>query len=356
MTLLSCATIVALVVVVVSVAINLSFDAKLRKYWPVPEWSVEDIPSLEGQTALVTGANTGLGYATSLELLKHGAKVIVATRSEKKGIDTVKRLQAEPDLPAKYRENAIAPKVALELSSLKSVAEFAEYIKDTEPQLNMLINNAGLNPLNFSLSEDGYELRFAVNHMAHYALTLALVPLLEAGAPARVVVVSSLGHQFAAKDCFDFSTLNDESKYEMMPAYGRSKLANILFARSLARKVKDKQIYVNSAHPGFVATDFGRELVDMAAEYMSRENAESLVKSVFGAFAMSPQDGAATQLFLAMPEVAERNITGEYYVPMARKHDSHFFALAGGASPEALDDELAEKLWQWTAKETGIDL
>ncbi|GBG25754.1 Retinol dehydrogenase 14 [Hondaea fermentalgiana] len=349
-----CAAIVAVVVVIATVASTLAFDAKLRMYWPVPEWSIEDIPSLDGQTALVTGANTGLGYATSLELLKHGAKVIVATRSEKKGIDTVKRLQAEPDLPAKYRENAIAPKVALELSSLDSVAEFAEYIKETESDLDMLIDNAGIMMTPYGLTKDGYEQQFGVNHIGHYALTLRLVPLLKAG--SRVVVLSSLGHNFAEDDCFDFDKLNDESKYDPTAAYGRSKLSNILFARSLAMKLKDKQIYVNSAHPGFVATDLARYLIDKAAKFVPRKYVETLIKTTFGAYAMSPREGATTQLFLAMPEIAERKITGEYYVPTARKHDSHPFAFAGGMSSTAQDDEIAEKLWKWTAKETGLDL
>mmetsp|Transcript_12886 Transcript_12886/g.25014 ORF Transcript_12886/g.25014 Transcript_12886/m.25014 type:complete len:358 (-) Transcript_12886:212-1285(-) len=352
----SCSIFVVVLAILAMGLFNVVSDGKSRMYWPPPQWSIEDIPSLEGQTALVTGANVGLGYASSLELLKKGCVVIVATRSPAKNVDTAKKLQAEASLPEKYRSNVVAPKVGLELNSLASVEKFADSILEDHKSLNILLNNAGIMMTPYGLTKDGYEQQFGVNHVGHYALTLRLMPLLEAGAPSRVVAVTSLGHRFASSDALDFDKLNDEASYSPTAAYGRSKLANILFARALARRVNDKQIYVNAAHPGFVATELARHVKDSMFQFLSKDNIEYFMQTLTNMVAMTPTEGATTQLYLCMPEIAKRNITGEYYVPTARKHDSHPLALSGPMSDMAKDDVLAEKLWAWTAKETGLDL
>lgn len=349
-------SIFAVIVALFSVIFFIICDGKSRMYWPPPQWTVDDIPSLEGQTALVTGANAGLGYATSLELLKKGCVVIIATRSAAKNADTAKRLQAEADLPAKYHNNVLAPKVGLELNSLASVEEFSNHLLEEHQSLNILINNAGIMATPFGLTQDGYEQQFGVNHVGHYALTLRLMPLLESGAPSRVVAVASMGHSFAPADSFDFDKLNDKQSYDPNAAYGRSKLANILFARSLARRVYKKQIYVNSAHPGLVTTELTRYVKDDLTGFFSKETIEYMLNTFFNSLAMSPKDGATTQLFLAMPFISDRNITGEYYVPTARRHDSNPLALSIPLSAMGQDDALAEKLWSWTARETGLDI
>mmetsp|Transcript_4503 Transcript_4503/g.9627 ORF Transcript_4503/g.9627 Transcript_4503/m.9627 type:complete len:358 (-) Transcript_4503:65-1138(-) len=348
------ATVVASIVVVLSIMFQLHIDGKIRTVYPTPEWSLDDIPNLEGQIAVITGANSGLGYATALELLKKGATVVLGTRAHAKAIATQKRLQQEPGVPAKYFDNIVVPENALDLSSLQQVQKFSEEYLSTYNKLDMLFLNAASIPMKFETTEDGYEMQLGVDHIAHYSLTLRLLPALEASGAARVVVVSSTGHKFAQG--LHLENHNDPTNYDYMVWYGRAKLANMLFARSLSRRVLDKGIYVNSCHPGLVATEIFQALGDVLSNYLSENVVSAIGSLVANTLCLSPAEGATTQLHLGMPLIAQQNITNKYYMPTARVHDANPYALNGGPSKESMDDELAEELWAWTAKETGLDI
>lgn len=210
------------ITVALSAALSLVMDGRLRMLYPAPGFAVEDIPDLTGQVALVTGASTGIGFATSLELLRKGCIVYVGTRSKAKNLETVERLTALSG----GNGSAVALHVGLDLASFASIRIFAEALTQAEPELNILINNAGVMHTPFGLTDDGFETQFAVNHLGPFLLTLLLTQSLVNGAPSRVVNVASSAH---ARPLYEgglaLDILNDEESYNMLKAYGRSKVS-----------------------------------------------------------------------------------------------------------------------------------
>ncbi|CAO3682998.1 unnamed protein product [Umbelopsis vinacea] len=267
-------------------------------------FTLEQIPDMTGKVCIVTGGNTGIGRVCVLELAKKNAHVIVASRTPSKAQVVVDEVKA-------VTQNDKVEFLQLDLLSLKSVTEFLTAFKAKGLPLHLLLNNAGVMACPYALSEDGIESQFATNHLAHFYLTTQLLPILEENQPSRIVNVSSLAHQYIFWNGFKLDSLNDESKYQKEMAYGRSKAANILFTRELAKRLEARAVenlYVNCNHPGAVATDLQRHVAGFFYDIIG--------KLLF----VTPEEGAITQMYLATsPEIEEKSIKGKYFVPYGKE-------------------------------------
>ncbi|XP_063628884.1 retinol dehydrogenase 13-like [Cydia splendana] len=273
---------------------------------------------LVGKTIIVTGGNAGIGYETAKDLAERGAKVILACRSEARGVAARDRIVAATDNPnIHYRH--------LDLASLNSVRHFADAIIKTEKRLDVLVNNAGCYAADFQYSEDGLLLKMQNNHFGPFLLTNLLLPLLKTSAPSRIINVSSLAH---VGGVIDFDNLNGEKEtvetYNELKVYCISKLCNILTTVELERWLKGTGVTVNSLHPGIVATGFGSDnwLASNFLFYLK-------------AFWKSPWEGAQTTIYLAVaPELV--TTSGRYFKDCAEV----------SPSKQAQDVNLARRLWE----------
>ncbi|KAI8579662.1 hypothetical protein K450DRAFT_240911 [Umbelopsis ramanniana AG] len=195
---------------------------------------------MTGKVCIVTGGNTGIGKACAFAFAKKNAHVIIASRTPSKALAVVEEIKNET-------KNELVEFIQLDLLSLASVTKFASEFKAKKLPLHVLLNNAGVMACPFALSEDGYESQFATNHLAHFHLTMQLLPVLEESQPSRVVNVSSWGHNTIYFHGLDLETMNDESKYSAFVSYGRSKAANILFTRELSQRLEQKGVKVRLA-------------------------------------------------------------------------------------------------------------
>jgi NAD(P)-dependent dehydrogenase (short-subunit alcohol dehydrogenase family) len=278
--------------------------------------------ALAGRICVVTGANRGIGRATVQGLAELGASLVLVCRRREDG-ERVSREIAAKELPP-------PDVVAADLSSQASIRQAAAEIQARYPKLHVLINNAGIIPRRREVTVDGLEMQFAVNHLAYFLLTNLLLPQLRAGAPSRIVNLSSGAHSQAS---LDFTDLQSERGYDPKEVYGRTKLANILFTYELARRLGASGVTVNCLTPGVVATR-------MLADYMGVPRAGAGVDSTFGA---SPEEGAETSIYLAAsPEV--EGVTGEYFDDM-KPADS---------SRESHDAAVARRLWLASERLTGL--
>jgi NAD(P)-dependent dehydrogenase (short-subunit alcohol dehydrogenase family) len=301
-------------------------------------WSADDIPDLSGRTAVVTGANSGLGWQTALELARHGATVIMACRDGEKGADSLGRLRADvPDADATVR--------ILDLADLTSVQTFADDLMAAQPEIDVLVNNAGVMAVPYRETVDGFEAQFATNHLGHFALTGRLLPALLARPASRVVTVSSTAAAFGR---IDFDDLQSTRRYLRWPAYSQSKLANQLFAYELARRAEGAGTSLISvaAHPGYAATN-----LQTAAPVSegNRVRAE-LMRITNLVFAQSDADGALPQLYAATaPDIAN----GEYLGPDSwfgqRGHPTRVTAPR-----QARSTETAQRLWAVSEELSGV--
>ncbi|CAI5507711.1 unnamed protein product [Closterium sp. Naga37s-1] len=317
--------------------------------------TAEDVTAgvdLSGKVAIVTGGSSGIGTETARVLALRGASVVLAVRNTEAGeaakaaiIKDIEARSAEAaGVPAAVRERVSV--MPLDLASLKSVRAFAaDYLRLNRP-LHLLINNAGVMICPFMLTADGYENQFGTNHVGHFLLTNLLLPKLKEtakkeGAEARIVIVSSAAHQFPYPGGIRFDAINAKEGYDSMKAYGQSKLANILHARELARRLKEEGagVTVNALHPGVIDTNLSRHIVPPGTIWHTlRRGAYSLV---FQWFMKTIPQGAATSCFLAAhPSVA--GASGGYYAD-AR-------AAEGKATALSKDMELAGKLWDLSEK------
>ena len=296
-------------------------------------WSTSDIPSLAGTTAVVTGANSGIGWHTAAELARHGADVTLAVRSLDKGEAAA----------AQMREGAAgAVRVArLDLGSLASVQEFAEA---WEGPLGLLVNNAGLmTPPRYRQTEDGHELQFGTNHLGHFALTGRLLPALLAAPSSRVVTVSSIAHHQGRADVVEG---NPAERYSPAPTYGNSKLANLLFAFELQRRASLAGVSLTStaAHPGVASTNLVTSEQGLGAIPGVKQLAPLFLKLVF----QSPKAGAEPTLYAATAADP-----GSYTGPQSLRESR---GKPGPARTSALarDEVLAGKLWSVSEDLTGV--
>ncbi|KAF4035513.1 short chain dehydrogenase [Phytophthora infestans] len=223
---------------------------------PVPNnWDASQIPSQQGRVAIVTGANSGIGYETALELARKGAHVVLACRNEERGREAETKLR---EILSSASEAGKVNFAKLDLGDLSSVKQFSEDFKKTHNRLDLLINNAGIMGGAWGLSADGYEQQFATNHLGHFALTAQLFPLLKESAPSRIVNVSSIMHRSAPTWNEDDIITTSEEKYREMDNYGVTKLSNVLFTNELARRIKAagiEGVTAAACHPGVTATN-----------------------------------------------------------------------------------------------------
>ncbi|MDT7547354.1 MAG: hypothetical protein QOE99_3464 [Actinomycetota bacterium] len=297
----------------------------------MPPWSVDDIPDQSGRTALVTGANSGLGLHTSIALARKGARVLLACRNPSKADEALARVQDEAP-------GARAELVALDLASLQSVRAAAADVSGRTPRLDVLYDNAGVMAIPRAQTADGFEMQLGTNHLGHFALTGLVMPLLLAASDPRVVVVSSDAHKIGR---MRFDDLQAEKSYGRWSAYGQSKLANLLFTRELNRRAGGRLKAV-AAHPGYAATNlqsnYGNPVVDLFMRIGNR------------VLAQSDEAGAWPQLYAGtMPDVSG----GEYFGP------SGVFGLRGTPDRDtptkaAQDDASARRLWDVSEELTGV--
>jgi NAD(P)-dependent dehydrogenase (short-subunit alcohol dehydrogenase family) len=277
------------------------------------------------KTILVTGATSGIGQETARELALRGAHVIVAGRSAEKAAETVATIRSATG-------NDQVDYLLADFASLDQVRGLAAQFADRYDRLDVLINNAGAVFMRRQESADGFEMTLAVNHLAPFLLTNLLLPKLKESAPARVITVASDAHTNAALDLDD---LQMEQNYAIMKAYGRSKLANILFSYELARRLDSNLVTANAMHPGFVSTGMGSNNVP---RWFGR-----LFQGFTGLFARDVAQGAETVIYLAdSPQVA--GVSGKYFMdkkPIA-------------SSPLSYDKALARQLWERSAALVGL--
>jgi len=274
---------------------------------------------MRGRVCLVTGASSGIGYVTALELAKMGATVVMVNRDPGRG----ERARAEV---AAKSGNANVELLPCDLSSQRQIRALAGEFKRRHDRLHVLVNNAAIVPAKRTLTEDSLEMQFAVNHLAYFLITELLLDTVKASAPARIVSVSSGMHRQAS---VDFGNLQAESGYAPMEHYALTKLLNLLFAFELARKLEGTGVTSNALSPGFTATNIGREY-------------SFVTRSVTRVMAQPKEKGAKTSVYLASsPEV--EGVSSEYFEKKA----------IARASPEARDPDTARKLWILSEKLAG---
>uniref|UniRef100_A0A1B6HUV6 Uncharacterized protein n=1 Tax=Homalodisca liturata TaxID=320908 RepID=A0A1B6HUV6_9HEMI len=345
---------------------------------------------LDGKTVVITGCNTGIGKYTVLDLYARGARVVMACRNVEKAEEArdwvIEQRSGQQglgqlsvchlDLSSLSSVRKCADKILLEeshihilinnagvmmcprslteeardwvieqrsgqqglgqlsvchldLSSLSSVRKCADKILDEETHIDILINNAGVMMCPRSLTEDGYELQFATNHLGHFLFTLVLLPKIVSSVPSKIINVSSEAHKWCKSLCLD--DINLEKSYNPQQSYFRSKLANLLFSRELTKRLKDTEVNVYSVHPGAVDTDLPRHLVS---------GPWKVFRFFANWFLKTPEQGAQTTIYCAVDEKAA-NETGLYYSDCA----------VATTTAMAQDDELAKRLW-----DTSLDM
>ena len=302
------------------------------------KWTADQLPDQTGRVAIVTGGNSGLGFETSLALAAKNAHVILAVRDNEKGAAAVHRiLKAHPKSQVEMR--------LLDLASLASIQQFAQAFRQDFDRLDVLINNAGVMAIPRRETTDGFEMQFGVNHLGHFALTGDLFELLLSTPHSRVVTVSSLMHQSGR---INFDDLMGVKNYSKSSAYAQSKLANLLFAYELQRRLNslnDPMLSV-AAHPGYAATNLQSAGPEMEGAALSKFFAD-LGNTLL---AQSAAMGALPILYAAG---ALAVTGGKYYGP------DGFMGIRGyptetKSSPASHDPETARRLWQVSETLTGV--
>lgn len=299
-------------------------------------WTPAQMPDLSGRTAVVTGANSGLGLHVSIELARRGAAVVLACRDQQRGDEALGHVRAQA-------RGADVEMRRLDLADLASVRDFAEDLLAARPGLDLLVNNAGLMALpRRRASADGFELQLATNHLGHFALTGLLLPALLAQ-PSRVVTVSSNAHKMGSINLAD---LNSEKRYSAWGAYGQSKLANLLFTMQLQRLADQAgaDLVSVAAHPGLSAT----KLVSngpAAGKLLGRA-----MDAVTRLVAQPAEAGAWPSLYAAsMPDVRG----AEYFGP-SWPGGWRGYPRRTTANGSAYDPDVAVALWQRSTELTGV--
>jgi NAD(P)-dependent dehydrogenase (short-subunit alcohol dehydrogenase family) len=298
----------------------------------VMPWTASNIPDQHDRLAIVTGANSGIGLVTARELARAGARVIMACRDIDKGDNAAAAIRADV-------AGAQVEVRALDLASLDSVRHFADHY--SEPRLDLLINNAGVMAPPKRTTADGFELQFGTNHLGHFALTGLLLSRLLATPAARVVTVSSTAHKFGR---IDFDDLHGERSYRRWLRYGQSKLANLLFALELDRRLRTAGADVISvaAHPGYAATN-----LQFAATPSRIERLGSAVLNRI--YAQDAERGALPTLYAATEPVPGGSFVGPDGFQEMRGYPTLVKPTRAARNPET-----ARRLWQVSEELTGV--
>lgn len=279
---------------------------------------------IDDKVVIITGANTGIGKETAIDLAKRGGKIYIACRDKIRGESALVDIRKESGSDKVYF-------LQLDLASLKSIRDFSKKFHQLESKLDILINNAGVMACPKSSTEDGFEMQIGVNHLGHFLLTNLLLDLLKSAAPSRIVNVSSRAHQRGEIYRDDFML---DRSYSPLKSYSQSKLANVLFSRKLAKDLEGTKVIVNSCHPGVVMTELARHFPKIV---------QFLINTIFKTFLKTPVEGAQTQIRLAIDPDLE-TVTGKYFYDC----EEHEPASA------AKDDETAEWLWKKSVELVNI--
>lgn len=278
---------------------------------------------MEQKTCVLTGASNGIGRTAALALAKLGQRMVLVCRDQGRGQAVVDEIRAA---------GGTAELVLADLSSMAEVRAAAARILELCPRIDVLLNNAGAMFNSRKTTADGYEMTFALNHLAYFLLTELLLERIKKSAPARIINVSSMAHEKSSELPFD--DIHMERGYSGFARYRQSKLANVLHARELSRRLEGTGVTANSLHPGVVATNFGQNEPGLFG---------LLIKLAHPFFFISPEEGAKTMVYLASsPDVAKT--TGKYFDKCAEKT----------AAPRGQDDQAARRLWEISEKLTGI--
>ena len=278
---------------------------------------------MRGKTVVITGATSGIGLVAAEELAKKGARLVLVARDRHRGEQVLSKLRdLAPDINHSVHY--------ADLSRLKEMKRVAAEIAAAEPRIDVFINNAGALFNSRQVTEDGLELTFALNHVSYFVMANGLRERLKASAPARLINTASDAHK---GNKLDFDDLQSAKGFRGMKVYGRSKLCNILFTRELARRWAGTHVTVNTLHPGFVSTRFG----DESGGFFS------YVVRAAKLFAISPEKGAETIVYLASSDAVTR-VSGQYF----------YKCRVATPTKEAQDDAAAQRLWEATAKLSGI--
>jgi NAD(P)-dependent dehydrogenase (short-subunit alcohol dehydrogenase family) len=278
---------------------------------------------LKGKVCMVTGANSGIGKATATQLARRGATVVMVCRSAERGETAQAAIQAESGSGA-------VDLLLADLSVQEHIRDLAEAFQAQYDRLDVLVNNAGLYLAERQESTDGIEMTFAVNHLAPFLLTNLLLDDLKASAPARIVNVNSESHRGAR---LRFGNLEMEDDYQWIKAYGKSKLANLLFTFELDRRLEGAGVTVNALHPGVVGTRI----------WNHNSNVLSLLMRLVKPFLMSPSKSAQHVVRLAADPALE-GVSGQYFDKDQERR----------AADEAYDRDAARRLWEISAEMTGL--
>ena len=294
-------------------------------------WTTADIPDQTGRTAVITGANTGLGYETAAALAARGAHVVLAVRNLEKGKEAARGIeQATPDAKVQLQE--------LDLTSLDSIRAAADQLRSDHASIDLLINNAGVMFTPKSTTMDGFELQFGTNHLGHFALTNLLLDRVLAAPGSRVVTVSSQGHRFVRGIRFD--DLQWERSYSRVGAYGQAKLANLLFTYELQRRLQGTNTIAAAAHPGGSRTELTRNLPPLVAA------ATRLLEPLF----QSADMGALPTLRAATdPGV----LGGQYYGPDGFGEQRGYPKVVA-SSTASHDTDAQRRLWTVSEELTSV--
>ncbi|OBK67532.1 short-chain dehydrogenase [Mycobacterium colombiense] len=297
------------------------------------KWTTADIPDQTGRVAVITGANTGLGYETALALADHGAHVVLAVRNLDKGKDAAARITAE----SPHADVALAE---LDLTSLASVRTAAEQLRSAHDRIDLLINNAGVMYTPKSNTKDGFELQFGTNHLGHFAFTGLLLDRLLPVAGSRIVTVSSVGHRILADIHFD--DLQWERRYNRVAAYGQAKLANLLFTYELQRRLAPHGTTIAAAaHPGMSDTELMRNMPAPLVGAFGR---------IAPLVAQNPAMGALPTLRAATDPAV---LGGQYYGPDGLGQTRGYPKIVG-SSAKSHDADRQRRLWAISEELTGV--
>ncbi|MGS2741259.1 oxidoreductase [Sinomicrobium sp. M5D2P17] len=297
-------------------------------------WTKDNIPDQKGKTVIVTGANTGIGFETALALYEKGADVTLACRNLSRAEEAREKIQA-------FGGYGTVKTGLLNLANLVEVKKFADSFKTGHGKLDILVNNAGVMIPPPSKTDDGFELQFGVNFIGHFALTGFLFPLLKQTPGARVVTLSS--GAATRSEGIDFENLKLEKPYSAWREYDTSKLADVLFAYELDRRLKalERTMISAASHPGVTRTDLQR--------HIPSEELDTLLLQFENV--MEPGQGALPTLFATTDPSVKG---GEFYGPDGENEYSGYPALSRYSTPAMQDKALAGKLWEYAQKAIGV--
>ncbi len=279
--------------------------------------------NLSEKIIMVTGANSGIGKETALQLAERGARVVMVCRNRERGEPALGEIKAQSG-------NDTVELMTADFESQRQIRDLADTYKRTHDRLDVLVNNAGLYLSKRYETEDGVEATWAVNHLAPFLLTNLLLEVIKASAPARIVTVASDAHRAGT---LDFDDLEMKEKYRWVMAYAQSKLANVVFTYELARRLEGTGVTATCMHPGTVATDI----------WNRNKNVLNALLRLFKPIYMNPKKSAEAVVRLAVAPDVE-GVTGKYFDRMNE----------ASPSADSYDEEIAARLWQVSAERVGL--